>query len=1197
MRNTKKWLSLLLALAMVFACMPQTVLHARSPDASGSCGTNLTWSFNEQTGALTISGTGKMTDWNNASQVPWALFRSDILTVSIGAGVESIGKRAFYDCVNLSSVSIAYTVRSIEYAAFCRCYTLTNVSFPPNLSTIANVAFEYCTGLQSITIRGNIESVGNGAFFYCESLSEVTIEPGVSSIGDSAFENCGLTSVTIPATVTQIGPYAFGYYFDDNLGQDLPYTTVLFTVTGYTGTAAEAYAADNSFPFVTIPTPAGECGDDLTWHMDMSTRTLYIDGAGDMWDWPGEENPGWFDVRDEIETVVLGTGVTGIGEFAFWQCKLKHITIPDYVARIGKGAFRFCTYLEEITIPIAVHAINDGTFHSCSRLESITLSFELTSIGNGAFTNCKSLTSVIIPNSVESIGDAAFSGCTYLSSIVVPNRNCVIYNSASTLGSSSYTTIRGFAGSTAEAYANQYGYAFDTQFYGECGDDLTWSFDSDTGELSIDGTGEMWCWPNHVNAEWFFFKNEVKSLSIGNDVTSIGDYAFWQCDISSLTIPNNVSTIESGAFCFCYSLADVTIPSSITAIKAETFLGCNSLESITFPESVASIGRSALNMCSGLTSVTILNANCEIYSSVNTLGVASTTTIYGYTGSTAQNYASTYGYTFVPLDGEPTSYTVVFDANEGEGTMGNQVIPYDTYANLAPNTFSRTGYTFNGWNTAADGSGTAYADGANVRDLTSGAAITLYAQWKAKTYMVRYFANGGTGNAIDSQRATYDVPFVLQENSFTRTGYTAAGWNTAADGSGAAFASGDTVENLSSGATVNLYAQWTPNTYAIVFNANKGTGTMANQQMTYGVYSSLTPNAFTRAGYTFDSWNTEPDGTGTSYPDKRTVRNLVTEGTITLYAQWTRNTYTILFAANGGTGTATSQKATYNMPIALTANAFTRTGYTFNGWNTEADGSGTQFTDRQTVLNLASSGTVKLYAQWKPKTYTIMFVTNGGTCSTVSQKTSYDLPTVLTANTFTRTGYYFYRWNTAADGTGSYYSDGQTVTNLATSGTFKLYAQWKPNKYTVTFNANGGTGTMIDQSMTYNTSAALRANTYTKTGYTFTGWNTAADGSGTTFANGKTVRNLATEGTVTLYAQWKANTITVRFYANGGTGSMSNQVMTYDVPAALSANAFYRDGYTFAGWKTGAGTIYTDGQVVENLALKGVVNLYAQWTR
>ena len=1197
MKNTKKWLSLLLALALVFACMPQTVLHARSPDPSGSCGTNLTWSFNEQTGALTISGTGKMTDWNNASQVPWALFRSDILTVSIGSGVESIGKRAFSDCVNLSNVTIANSVRSIEYAAFSRCYSLTGVELPSNLRTIANGAFQYCADMESITIGGSVETIGNGAFFHCESLSELTIEPGVSVIGDSAFENCSLTSVTIPASVTQISPYAFGYYYDGNLGQDFPLTTVLFTITGYGGTAAEAYAADNSFPFVTIPTPAGECGDNLTWQMDMSTRTLYIDGAGDMWDWPDEENPGWFDVRDEIETVSIGTGVTGIGEFAFWQCKLKHITIPDYVARIGKGAFRYCSYLEEITIPIAVHAINDDTFHSCSRLESITLSFELTSIGNGAFTNCKSLTSVIIPNTVESIGDAAFSGCTYLSSIVVPNRNCAIYSSATTLGNPSYTTVRGFAGTTTEAYANQYGYAFDTQFYGECGDDLTWSFDSDTGELSIGGTGEMWCWPYHVNAEWFFFKDEVKALSIGSGVTSIGDFAFWQCDISSLTIPNNVSCIETGAFSFCYSLTDVTIPNSITAIKEQTFLGCNSLESITFPASVASIGKSALYMCSGLTSVTVLDPNCQIYSLSHTLGDSSITTIYGYTGSTAETYANTYGYPFVALDAVPTSFTVLFDANGGSGTMAEQVIPFDTYAYLTANAFTRTGYTYLKWNTKADGSGTAYANKAKVRNLTSGEPVTLYAQWSPKTYQVKFYANGGTG-AMDSISATYDVPFNLSANTFTREGYVFAGWNTAANGSGTGYSNGQQVQNLIASGTRILYAQWTPNSYQIAFKPNGGSGTMANQAMTYGVSAALTANAFTRTGYTFTGWNTKADGSGTAYTNKNIVKNLATTGTVSLYAQWRANTYTIKFAANGGTGTMSSQAMTYDVSAALTANAFTRTGYTFTGWNTAANGSGTAYTNKKTVKNLAASGTVTLYAQWKANTYTIRFLANSGTGTMANLPMTYGVSAALTKNAFTRTGYTFTGWNTASNGSGTAYTNGKIVKNLATSGTVYLYAQWKPNTYSIKFFANGGTGTMAIQKMTYNLSAALTSNAFTRTGYTFAGWNTASDGSGTAYTNGKTVKNLAASGTVYLYAQWTPNAYTIAFKPNGGSGAMANQAMTYGVSAALTSNAFTRTGYTFSGWNTmadGSGTTYLNGRTVKNLAPGGTVNLYAQW--
>ena len=140
-----------------------------------------------------------------------------------------------------------------------------------------------------------------------------------------------------------------------------------------------------------------------------------------------------------------------------------------------------------------------------------------------------------------------------------------------------------------------------------------------------------------------------------------------------------------------------------------------------------------------------------------------------------------------------------------------------------------------------------------------------------------------------------------------------------------------------------------------------------------------------------------------------------------------------------------------------------------------------------------------------------------------------------------------------------------------------LYAQWTINSYTVTFDANGGTGSMSNQSANYNGATNLTANAFTKTGHTFAGWNTAANGSGTSYADQASYPFTAN---VTLYAQWTINSYTVTFDANGGTGSMSNQSADYNVAANLTANAFTRTGYTFAGWNTAAaaGTAYADGR-------------------
>ena len=1145
---------------------------------------------------------------------------TSLTSLTIPDGVTSIGMYTFYNCTSLTSVSIPDSVMSIGRYAFDNCTSLASVTIPDGVTSIDMYTFYNCTSLASVTIPDSVVSIGNSAFYNCSSLTNVTIPDGVTSIDYATFFNCSsLTSVTIPNSVASISRYAFNtcsslkeIIIPDSVTtidsaafsgcSSLKSVTILnpecniyasnvtlssaseTTIYGYANSTAEAYAVQYGYTFLDLEAPAiasGTCGESLTWMLDRDTGVLTISGSGAMDNWKSKLLPPWYDYRVEIETVTILDNATSIGVDAFCNCSnLISVTIPDSVTSIGNSAFYNCTSLTNVVIPDGVTHIGSSAFQDCTSLTSVVIPDSVTIIGGQAFLQCSSLTSVTIPDSVTSIGLYTFNSCTSLSSIHVGSDNSFYYSIDGVLFEKNSSKLIRYPAGRSGAYQIPDGVTSIAKYAFEGCNGLT--------DVTIpDGVTSIDSWA-------FFYCSNLLSVAIPDSVTSIGYDAFYYCaSLTSVSIPDSVTSIGNQAFSRCTSLTNVTIPDSVTSIGGSMFYGCTSLTSVTIPDNVVSIGALAFADCSNLKNVTVLNPECGFYAQIDTLGDPSATTIYGYIGSTAHSYAEQYGYSFVPLDG----YLLHFDANGGDGVMGDLMIAYDTNANLTANAFSRTGYSFNGWNTAADGSGTSHGDGASVYNLTSETEITLYAQWKAKTYLVHYYANGGEGVALENQRATYDAPFVLRENTFIRTGYTAAGWNTAADGSGTAYESSQLAANLTDAAAVTLYAQFAPNTYDIVFNANGGEGEMADQQMTYGVYSALTQNAFTRTGFTFDGWNTARDGSGTAYPDKRTVRNLATEGTVTLYAQWKPNNYTILLVANGGEGDAVTVRATYNLPVALPANTFTRTAYKFAGWNTAADGSGTPFTDRQTVRNLASGGTVKLYAQWKPNAYTIMFVTNGGSGSTVSQKTFYDLPTALEPNTFTKTGYSFAKWNTAYDGSGTSYSDGQTVKNLVVSGTFKLYAQWKANKYTVTFDANGGTGTMIDQTMTYNTSAALRANTYTKTGYTFTGWNTAADGSGTSYTNGKTVRNLATEGTVTLYAQWTPNTITVRFYPGGGVGSMDNQVMTYDVPAALNVNNFSKDGYTFAGWKTGAGVIYTDGQVVENLALKGVVNLYAQWTR
>lgn len=239
----------------------------------------------------------------------------------------------------------------------------------------------------------------------------------------------------------------------------------------------------------------------------------------------------------------------------------------------------------------------------------------------------------------------------------------------------------------------------------------------------------------------------------------------------------------------------------------------------------------------------------------------------------------------------PHSYTVNFEPNHGIGFMESERFVYDDHRNLAFNQFERKGYLFSGWNTHANGSGTAYVNGQEIMNLSpeDGASITLYAQWEPVNYFVAFEANGGTGTMIN-QLLTFDQPDTLQGTLLKRTGFRWVGWNTHPSVPETSYEDKALVENLAERANevVTLYAIWSANRCLIVYDRNGGVGTMRAQSLAYGSAESLYPNAFSRKGYRWVGWNTKPDGTGESFSDEQSVQDLSTidNSTIILYALW-----------------------------------------------------------------------------------------------------------------------------------------------------------------------------------------------------------------------------------------------------------------------------------------------------------------------
>lgn len=247
--------------------------------------------------------------------------------------------------------------------------------------------------------------------------------------------------------------------------------------------------------------------------------------------------------------------------------------------------------------------------------------------------------------------------------------------------------------------------------------------------------------------------------------------------------------------------------------------------------------------------------------------------------------------------------------------------------------------------------------------------------------------------------------------------------------------------------------------------------------------------------------------------------------------------HSINYNANGGTITSTGYPTYVADGDSLSQSSLPtakKTGYIFKGWEWDYD-KGLILGNLSPALS-AVYGPLYLKAVWEtePVNYTLSYNANGGSGSMSSQTVTEGQAAKLKTNTFTKTGYYFTGWNTKANGSGTSYSDGAYATFY---GNTTLYAQWQ--KYAdpvITFDKNGGSGTTVTQTVPYGESATLNTNSFTRTGYTFTGWNTKADGSGTAYGDGASI---SLSSNMTLYAQWQLNTFSYSFDGNGGSGSMS----------------------------------------------------------
>ena len=518
--------------------------------------------------------------------------------------------------------------------------------------------------------------------------------------------------------------------------------------------------------------------------------------------------------------------------------------------------------------------------------------------------------------------------------------------------------------------------------------------------------------------------------------------------------------------------------------------------------------------------------------------------------------------------------TYEYAFNDGTSVVKGGTIEEQSTITAPETNPQKTGYNFAGW--AVNGNIVSFPFTAEKEHLTMG-SIVFVAQYTPIVYEVTYVLNGGINNGANPETFTIEESKALYNP--TREHYNFAGWYLSSSFEGR-------IEEITFGTVDNktLYAKWTPKEYAITYELNGGVNNGLNPTK-YTTEQSVTLADPTRAGYTFAGWftdeafKTETSGisTGSGY-DK------------TFYAKWTANENTIVFDANSGIGTMGNMTIATDSKANLTANAFTKAGYTFIGWSTTKGGK-VAYTDGA-EYTMGTNSSYTLYAVWQANINTLVFNANGGVGTMENMTIATDSKANFATNAFTKPGYTFIGWSTTPDGEVEFV-DGAEYT-MGTNSSYTLYAVWQANVNTVVFNANSGEGTMENMTIATDSKSNLTANVFTKAGYTFVGWSTTPDGE-VEFADGAEY-TMGTDSLYTLYAVWQANVNGVTFNANGGEGSMPSLELATGATTTLTSNSFTKYGYTFKGWSTTSdGEVeYADGAEY-TMGTNSSYTLYAIW--
>ena len=436
-------------------------------------------------------------------------------------------------------------------------------------TSIGKYAFFNYMNLESVELPNTVMSIKEDAFGMCYKLSEITFSNGLKYIGEYAFTRCAFTSIEIPGAVEEIGRYAFWEC------EELATVSIQSAILGLIGRGA--FGKCSKLTSISVAENNGVYTSVNGVLLASGNEVLHTVPAG---------LSGTFTIPSTVNT---------IAESAFAYCqKITDVVFPaNSYWEIDFRAFIGCT-MPSIELPEGLETLESETFKDAT-INSITLPSTFKEIYYNPFTNCTQLTSITCKATTPPTCHSALEGFDYSScTLYVPASSVNTYKSTepwSNFGNNilPIEDVSGICGKNGE---------------GNLADNLTWTFDSETGTLTIEGSGEMMDY-EFEGAPWRPFSHLTNNIVLPDGLTSIGDYAFLYFQtLPSIIIPEGVTSIGNGAFQNCNNLLSANIPSSVTSIGAGAFYWCG-ISSINIPEGVTIINDFTFHQCFNLTSINI----------------------------------------------------------------------------------------------------------------------------------------------------------------------------------------------------------------------------------------------------------------------------------------------------------------------------------------------------------------------------------------------------------------------------------------------------------------------------------------------------------------------------------------------------------------------------------------------------------------